>query len=565
MSAAQTTTPGSAASVTPSTSPSASPPSPRGAGDDWRLSLDWLRATPAVQAIERRVPLDPAGLILAVTVLVWVVMFSLHVTSLHDRYGTFDHDLGIWDQAVWLLAHGKSFITVRGLQVFGFHASPALYLFVPFYWLGAGPNFLNIVMIATVGLGAFAVYRLGRHYLHNDWHALVVALAFLVNYAGQWMLHETFHPEVMAMTPLLFMYLAAVQGRWRAYLGWLVFALLWKEDVALAAMMMGAVLAIRGARSIGGRIAPANTRRVGLATMGFCLIWFLFATRVFIPAFSAEGDFTEGLFGDLGGTATEVAKNAVSDPSLVQAHLANSEPQHYVADLTSSFGFAPLAAPLVLLIALPQTLINLLGIYNFFWTTRVHYAAIPLVATTLAAVEGVGRWRRPGVRRFLLGLMAVGAFYTAVNWGISPASPVYKTGYWQLYPITLQSTLDDAVALPGPGDATSASYDIVPHLTHRDQSYTFPNPWIANNWGVKGENRPDPDQVDWIILRPASLNESDRGVLAHALTDPDTLLERGEEGTVPANTDFAALVDPAKWTVVVNRPELLAVRRVRAH
>src|SRR4051812_39506613 len=62
-------------------------------------------------------------LVLAFAVALWVIVFFRVASLRHDRYGTFGFDLGIYDQATWLLAFfHRPFITVRGLDVFGHHA-----------------------------------------------------------------------------------------------------------------------------------------------------------------------------------------------------------------------------------------------------------------------------------------------------------------------------------------------------------------------------------------------------------------------------------------------------------
>lgn len=500
--------------------------------------------------------------------MAWAVLFGVHIYWRHSRFGTPDHDLGIWDQAVWLLANGKSFDTVRGLHVFGFHVSPALYVFVPFYWLGAGPNLLNVGMAASLALGAWPVFRIARHHLGNEWQALVLGLAYLVAYAGQWMVQETFHPEVVAITPLLFAYLAALEGRWRAFGAWLLFAVMWKEDVALAGIVMGLLLAWRGARTVTGAPAPPWSRRAGLLAAGACGLWFVVATRLVIPAFSPAGGFTDNLFGELGASPTELAWNAVTEPQLFGERLVDSEPRHYVRELTGAYGFVPLLSPSTLLIGLPQTLINLLAQYEFFWVTRIHYAAIPLLASTLAAVEAVARFRREAVRILLLCVVGVGALYTGVAWGISPWSPVYRSGHWLLTPHVRQAELEAVVELPGDGDAVSSYTWLVPQLTHRERIYTFPNPWLPINWGVEGENRPDPDDTDWLIVDPGSLSAVDHAVLVSALRDPARALEPEdipphEPGARPDPIDAPALVDDRYWEIVIDEPYILVVRRVR--
>ncbi len=534
-------------------------------GNPALTSFEWARAHPLTQRLTREGKTTGPVLVLAAAMLIWFTAFAVPVVWRQDRFATFDHDLGIWDQYVWLLAHGKvnALITVRGLSPFGFHASPAMLLFVPFYWLGAGPNFLNLTMIGWLCVGAVPVFRAARHHLRNEWHALILAVAFLVNFAGQWMMQETFHPEVMAITPMLFAYVAAIEGRWRAFALWIYFALLWKEDVALAVLMLGFVMAIRGTRTVTRRIGPAATRKAGLYAMVAALAWFFVMIRLVIPHFSPAGAFTDNLFGNLGSSPTDLARTTVTNPGLVREHLALSNPFDYVRQLTASFGFVAFLSPLLLLVGLPQAAINLLGIYNFFWTTRDHYAAIPLLATTLASTEGPARVKKLGVRRFLLGAVAVGAFFTCISWGISPLSAEYRNGFWPLDPSPQQAQLDAAVATPGPDEVVSSMYFLVPHLTHRDQAYTFPNPWIPINWGVHDENRPDPNQVDWIIVNPSSLNDMDKGALVSALKDPGHLLVAGEQAKPPFPKNLSSLADPAVWTVVADRPDLLMLHRVR--
>jgi uncharacterized membrane protein len=505
---------------------------------------------------------QPPRLVLLGIVAVWLVTFSVLVVWRHDRYGSFDFDLGIWDQSTWLLAHNGGFNTVRGLHVMSHHFTPALYFYVPFYWLGAGPNFLNVTMVAAVCAGAIVLFDIGRHHLRDEWHALVPATAFLVSYTAQWLLQETFHPEVMAVPFLLLAYGAAVRGRWRLSAAAVVLAVLWKEDVALAAGTLGLVLAFRGRRTVTGDQGPARTRAAGLITLAACAAYFVVATQLVIPHFSEGGNFTEVFFGDLGSSSPEIVKSVLTRPDLVRQHLEQSNPRGYGWNLAASFGFVPLLSPLALLIGLPQAAVNLLANQSFFWSTRVHWATVPLVAMAVAAVEGVARFRRLPARRFLLSAMAVGAFFTAVSWGVSPLSKEFRSGYWPLEVPARQAVLDRAVALPGPDDGVSAMYNLTPHLTHRREAYTFPNPWIASNWAVAGENRPDPSGVDWIIVIPGGLNDADRGTLATVLREPDRLLEPGQQDAPPPADGLAEVVDPSKWTVVMDDEGVFVVRRV---
>lgn len=463
-------------------------------------------------------------LLLGLAILVWGWIFAVHVYYRHFRFGTFDFDLGIYDQLVWLWAHGDDFITVRGLPGFGHHFNPGMLLFVPFYWLGAGPNFLNIAMVAALVLGAVPVFMAAEHHLKSQWLALPVALAFLLHFSNQWFLQETYHPDILAITPMLLAYVYALRERWLPFALWLAFAVSWKEDIALAATMLGVIVAIRG------------HRRIGLYTAGAALAYFLIATRVVIPAFSPEGAFYENWYGDLGSSPAEIVKTAVVDPSQVVERLDESNAIGYVRDLTTAYAFVPLLAPLGLLVGLPQAMASLLAVQGFAWGTRVHYVAMPLVGLTIAMIEGVALWPARGIRRFLVGLVAAFALATSAVWGISPFSVDYRSGHWPLTENDRQDAMEAAVAAPPSDAAVSATYSLVPHLTHRKSIYTFPNPWRASNWGIRDENAHDPAIIDWLVIDRRTLGQQNAALLVEILASGD-------------------------WTTVSDRDDILVARR----
>ena len=96
-------------------------------------------------------------------VAVWSLVFIALGYRRHAHFGTFGFDLGIYDQGIWLLSRFKDpFVTVRGLDLFGHHMNVILLLFVPFYWLGAGPIFLLVTQVLSQASGAIAVFLLAR-------------------------------------------------------------------------------------------------------------------------------------------------------------------------------------------------------------------------------------------------------------------------------------------------------------------------------------------------------------------------------------------------------------------
>lgn len=484
------------------------------------------KAASGAAALRTLARVDPAWWVLAAMVLVWIGVFGPLVWQRHARVGSFGFDMGIFDQAVWLLSRfGDQLITVRGLTVFGHHVEPALYLFVPFYWLGAGPHLLNLAQVATMAGAAVPLFLVARDRLGGSWIALPVCAAYLLHPALQYMAWELFHPEVMAIAPLFLAYWFSLRRRWGWFAVCLIVAVAWKEDVALAAVVLGLVVAVRG------------DRRVGLVTAGLSVAWFLLATRVVIPYFSGSEAFYNQFFGELGGSVPEIAVNAARDPALVTERLVAPDARTYLWKMTSPFGFVSLAGPGPLLAGVPQTLVNLLSVNDFTRKITFHYAALPLAALSLATVEGV-RWlgRRPGLRRFLVGWVGATALAASALWGPSPIGQEFRRGWWVAPGDSRLPAKQAALASVPDGAAVSATYLFVPQLTHRRRIYEFPNPFRPRNWGVRDENYPPPTAADWLVV--------DR----HLLGDEDEEL-------------FESLLDSGLFRVVSDRDDVVVARR----
>jgi uncharacterized membrane protein len=451
---------------------------------------------------------DVSPVVLAVVAVVWAVVFSALVYLRHDRFASFSFDMGIFDQAIWLLSRfDGQFITVRGLDVFGHHASVGFYLFVPFYWLGAGPHVLNIAQVLVAASGAVPVYLLARYRFSDGWAALALGTAFLLHPALQFMMWEHFHPETIAITPLLFAYWFSVRERWGWFAACAVLAVSFKEDVALAVAVLGVLIALRG------------HRRTGLLTAGLALGWFFFVTRLLLPAINGTEAFYVNFFGDLGDSMGEIAWNAVRHPSRIIERLTAPDALDYLYKMTAPFAFMPLAAPLVLLIGVPQTVVNLISVNSFTREITFHYAALPLAGLILATVEGI--WlstRALRLRRILAAAVLATSLAATVGWGLSPIGREYRKGWWPLVEDSRRQVKEAALAMVPDGASVSASYHFVPHLSQRKAIFEYPNPFRPSNWGVRDENYPPPTAAEWLVIDRQILGPTDRELLDRLLT-----------------------------------------------
>ena len=150
-----------------------------------------------------------------VGIAVWATIFATLGVRNHRNFGTWAFDMAIYDQAFWLVAQGgRTFITVRGLDVWGHHVNLIAYLFAPFYRLGAGPEFLYVVQNVTIALGALPVYLIAKERFGRPLMGLVFAVAYLLYAPAQWVSWINFHPEALVITPFLFAWYFSLR-RWR--------------------------------------------------------------------------------------------------------------------------------------------------------------------------------------------------------------------------------------------------------------------------------------------------------------------------------------------------------------
>jgi len=456
---------------------------------------------------------DPARWVLGAMVVVWSAVFTTLGWIRHSRFGTFSFDLGIYDQGTWLLAHFKMFDTVKGLPLFGHHMNLILVLLAPFYRLGAGPGFLLVVQVGAQASGAIAVFLLARDRLASRWPAVALAAALLLNPTYQFLTWEFFHPDALAVAPLLFAYWASRAERWGWFALAVVLALACKEDVAPAVAAIGVLILVRGHRRIGAAVAVVATG------------WFLLATRVLMPAFlGGLHPFYDSYFGEFGNGMANVAGNVVAHPLRATRAATRDDRLDYYKMMLAPFGFLPLLALPTMLVALPMLAINALTSFPYARDYRYHYSALVFAGLMVATVEAVALLgRRPGVRRILVGLVVACSLATTVAWGPSPIGARYHSGIWPLAIDPRTGAKRAAVARVPAGQSVAATYDLLPHVGHRDKVYDFPEPWKAVNWGIAGENLDNPAGVRWVLVDRQQLGDYERALIANLLADEFTV------------------------------------------
>ena len=401
----------------------------------------------------------------------------------HRAFSTGRFDLGNMVQAVWATAHGHPLAVtdLRGDQVsrLGAHVDPILVAFAPLWWLWPSPSMLLVAQAVAVALGALPVFWLAAKYLGSERAALGFALAYLLYPALQWMTLSEFHPVALATPLLLFAIWALDAGRMPAFAAFAVPAALTKEHVGLAVAGLGVWYALSRRRPLAGAAIGA----LGAA-------WTLFALLVVVPHFSegAPSAFY-ARYSEVGGSPEGILETARDDPGRLLATIFGERSWAFAARLLLPLVLLPLAAPLLLVAALPELGIDVLSATPTQTSIHFHYAATAIPMLMAAAVFGARRLSRHRPRR-AEALAAVAVVAAVISNYALGAIPIWREvpGGERLGARTMDVAEHDRIAAKAlrlvPRDAVvSTTNSLGAHLSARRRVLSFPfvqdAEWIA--------------------------------------------------------------------------------------
>lgn len=428
---------------------------------------------------------DRWGLVVSAAAAVsWFIVG--YVRYRNNRAGA--SDLGIFDQASWLMASGRSpFITSIGIDVFADHVSPVLILFAPLYRIAATPAWLLGAQAACLGLTVVVLRKLADEAGVPRWVPTVATVfsAPLLSAA----VYDV-HPVVFATPAVAWALLASARGNLR--------------HVTVAAALVAccradAVTALLGVAVVS---APAIRRR---------LLWMAplpLLVSVLVPHWLGTWQTFDRYYPRLGSGWPDAALH----PWRIVVALASGGAWRQLLWWFLPVGFLPLLRPrwsaALVVAGLPLLLSSWPGIVVPWY----HHTAFLVPIAVAAALHGWKRLslerpadrrkvfartlqtddsaapatrfsgRTGGLRRGRLGAMAgsvvlaVGLFTAlAVASPAAPSAPDTVNLATVLHPTP--PAVAEAIAAVGPHEGVSAQNAVLGHLGHRNDAYIWPCPF----------------------------------------------------------------------------------------
>ncbi len=404
-------------------------------------------------------------------------------------------DLSIFEQGLHLLSRLETpFVTVRGLHLFGDHATFVHVLLVPLEDLlgpSLGPHLLLLVQTLALATSGLLLFGLAREAVPPAEARLVLA-GYLLYPALQYTWLEYYEPVNLAIPCLIAAYAAIRAGRQGWALAWSVLALLTVENVALSVAALGVYAAARRRGRLGASLVVGS-----LAYVAVLMTWVF-------PALAPEGYvYSDRLYRDfapdLPGAIVYLAR-----PDHLATRLLTPENGLYLAGLFVPVAFLPVLAPGTLLLGV-QLPLNMVSSWPYAREIQYHYVApvVPFVFLALVrALEKAQRHRRAALAVLAAGTLAGQIFFTS-PWLL----PRPDRHWWRGRAADVRERHDVSALLARipPDAAVSAHYRFLPHLARRARLYMFPD---------LGPGLPDRVLVD---LDRAQADEKERAALARVL------------------------------------------------
>ena len=424
----------------------------------------------------------------ATLTVVYTVWLAVRTTRDHFGLGTSAYDFGLYDQGIWLLAHGKApFVTLMGRNLFGDHTSFILLPLVPLYWVVGSTGLLFVVQAIVLGLGALPVWKTARMLLGSLPMSCVAVVAYLLHPALTYTGMENFHPDA-ALAPLIaWAIYAALAYRWGQYASAVVLILLVKEDTALFVMALGTWVALR------------RDRRIGLATVlgsFWVAILFMFAVMRGIVGVPYRNEWRLP-FGGLGG----LIRTSLTRPDKVIRHLVSGERPLYLLQLLAPVGLMALLRPEIALLGTLPLLSNLVSTFWYQSQIEYHYAVQFVPIIVIGAMYGISRMAEH-LRTWLASVVLAASLVCCFIWTPLPLMRTEMPRWSPSHPAV--AAAHEAINKVPADAVVSAYHTLTAHMARRERIYVFPVPYRRVLYGpnvfAKGDRLEFANEVQYVIL-----------------------------------------------------------------
>ncbi len=368
------------------------------------------------------------------------------------QYDAYYVDFGIFDQAIWKVAHFQPPIIehfiVSGKVIFADHFNPSIFLLSPLYWITNRSEILFITQAVAVALSGLVIYKIAKEVTKHDFWSLTILISYFLFVGLQNAVITEFH-EIAIMTVFLALtWWAAIKKKTILYFAMLFITLGFKE--ALFPMGVGIGVALF--------FLQKEWRKIAIATIIISVVWGLTAINYIIPYFS------QGIY-------------------IYSPHLPDSlqgkfismfdqpEKRHTLFYSFASFGFLPLFSPQFWIAMLQDYALRFLPDgFHTRWGLGLHYNAQSAVLLALASIYSIRMFLKYKMfKKYSFVLGGVLIFVSLAINSILLHGPFHLVYNKAFYAHTSDVKFLDTLVAKVPSDASVMTHNnLAGHFTHQE-------------------------------------------------------------------------------------------------
>lgn len=381
----------------------------------------------------------------------------------HAVYKSNAFDLGIFDQALYLISQGQvPFSSITGYHILADHAAFILYPLSLLYWIHPNVHWLFLVQAIALSLACYPTFRLALLAGLTQSQGMVVSAVCLLYPVVLNVNLFDFHTEVIALPSILWMVFAARSRQIGLFLIALLITLSCKDALSLTVAAMGLWM-----------IFIEDRKKYGFLALVSGVAWFFIAGKLVIPWFYPEEAVSVSRYlakySELGETATEIMQNFFIHPQLILSRVFSIATLEYLGLLCFPIGYIfstrSITPFLHLVPAMPILLMNILVNSGEGSQRNLIYQyslpILPFIVLTVIACFPEKSFSFFSGRRGRVAILSWAAIcfivFSRLSWFFGP--------YYDSID-TFRATRE-AVAKVEDGKSVLTTAEVVPHLTHR--------------------------------------------------------------------------------------------------
>lgn len=228
---------------------------------------------------------------LEILIILLVIIYGIIAATVsinrYWQYQSFYFDFGIFDSAIWNVAHFKTPLISHvnfGIEkkiIFADHFNPSIFLLSPLYWFTSYREILLVAQTVIVCLSVLIGFNIAKSLVKNKPLVFGLVAAYLGYVGLQNALISDLHDATLLTLPLMVLFWSVIKSKWFVYFICLLIILGLKETFAGLGVSLGLFVILHDKRNL----------KIGLCTILISIVWYLTITKLVIPFFSGDEYF----------------------------------------------------------------------------------------------------------------------------------------------------------------------------------------------------------------------------------------------------------------------------------